>query len=115
MLTTRCQHGASMDAQSLLLKATGMIINGSCCCGSVRFHIEGAPSMMGTCHCSRCRKLGTSTMVFVRRDQFTLTQGEADIETVIADVSSQAVVQRYYVEVLFIEQQVFFKGPGGDE
>ena len=82
MLTTRCQHGASMCGQSLLLKATGMIINGSCCCGSVHFRIEGKPSLMGTCHCSRCRKLGTSTIVFVRREQFTLTHGEADIVTV---------------------------------
>lgn len=67
---------------SHLLKANGMIINGSCCCGSVHFVIEGKPTLMGTCHCSRCRKLGTSTMVFVRRDQFTLIRGEADIETV---------------------------------
>ena len=37
---------------------------------------------MGTCHCSRCRKLGTSTIVFVGRDQFRLESGEGDIETV---------------------------------
>nr|WP_229801239.1 GFA family protein [Tateyamaria omphalii] len=51
-------------------------------CGSVKFAIRGTPKMMGTCHCSRCRKLGTSTIVFVDRDQFTLISGEAKIETV---------------------------------
>lgn len=58
-----------------------MDVRGSCCCGAVQFVIKGTPSAMGTCHCSRCRKLGTSTSVFVRRDQFTLERGEDDIET----------------------------------
>ncbi|MEO0913510.1 MAG: GFA family protein [Pseudomonadota bacterium] len=59
-----------------------MEITGSCACGSVRFVIEGPPSVMGTCHCSRCRKLGTSTIVFVTRAQFRLQSGAEDIETV---------------------------------
>ncbi|MEX0370816.1 MAG: GFA family protein, partial [Tateyamaria sp.] len=58
-----------------------MKIKGSCMCGAVRFVIAGTPEMMGTCHCSRCRKLGTSTIVFVDRDQFTLVSGQADIKT----------------------------------
>lgn len=58
-----------------------MTINGSCCCGAVRFVIEGAPSTMGTCHCARCRKLGVSTIVFVRRDQFQIEAGADAIET----------------------------------
>lgn len=58
-----------------------MTLNGSCACGAVRFVIDGAPSVMGTCHCARCRKLGTSTIVFVTRAQFTLLAGEAVIET----------------------------------
>lgn len=32
---------------------------------------------------ARCRKLGTSTIVFVKREQFRLTSGEEDIETVV--------------------------------
>ncbi|MBY5933218.1 GFA family protein [Tateyamaria omphalii] len=60
-----------------------MDIEGSCMCGAVRFVIAGQPKMMGTCHCSRCRKLGTSTIVFVERDQFTLLAGEGEIETVV--------------------------------
>jgi hypothetical protein len=59
-----------------------MEIKGSCCCGSVHFVIEGPPSMMGTCHCSRCRKLGASTIVFVNRKQFRLVSGAEHIETV---------------------------------
>lgn len=45
------------------------IIKGSCCCGAVQFEVHGAPSMMGTCHCSRCRKLGASHIVFIKKDQ----------------------------------------------
>jgi hypothetical protein len=59
-----------------------MQIKGSCVCGAVRFQIEGPPSAMGTCHCSRCRKLGTSTIVFVKREQFKLLSGTEVIETV---------------------------------
>ena len=32
--------------------------------------------MMGTCHCSRCRKVGASTIIFTKKDHFQLTQGE---------------------------------------
>ena len=34
------------------------MIQGSCCCGAVKFELNAVPDMMGTCHCSRCRKLG---------------------------------------------------------
>lgn len=58
-----------------------MKIKGSCVCGAVKFAIDGRPSAMGTCHCSRCRKLGTSTIVFVQREQFHLLRGESEIRT----------------------------------
>ncbi|WP_421981126.1 GFA family protein [Roseibium sp.] len=54
-------------------------ISGSCCCGAVRFTVKGAPGMMGTCHCSRCRKLGATPFIFVKREQFELVSGEAEI------------------------------------
>ena len=59
-----------------------MEIKGSCMCGAVRFVIAGQPNVMGTCHCSRCRKLGTSTIVFVQREHFRLETGADSIETV---------------------------------
>ena len=43
------------------------MIKGSCCCGAVQFELLAEPSMMGTCHCTRCRKVGASQMVFVKR------------------------------------------------
>lgn len=43
-------------------------MKGSCCCGTIRFELLNPPSMMATCHCSRCRKVGASTFVFVRQD-----------------------------------------------
>lgn len=60
-----------------------MEIKGSCGCGTVRFVIEGVPGMMATCHCTRCRKLGATPFVFVKKDQFKLVSGEADIQAVM--------------------------------
>lgn len=37
--------------------------------------------MMGTCHCSRCRKVGASTFVFVKRETLTLIAGREAITT----------------------------------
>lgn len=55
------------------------MIRGSCCCGAVRFELTAPPTMMGTCHCSRCRKLGASTFVFVRREDFRWLEGRESI------------------------------------
>jgi len=51
------------------------MIRGSCACGAIQFKLNAAPSMMGVCHCSRCRKLGASTFVFVKRDDFQWVTG----------------------------------------
>lgn len=37
--------------------------------------------MLGTCHCSRCRKVGASALVFVKADSFKITHGEDQIAT----------------------------------
>lgn len=47
---------------------------GSCCCGAVAFELAKPPTMMATCHCARCRKLGASTFVSVRREAFRSTR-----------------------------------------
>jgi len=57
------------------------MINGSCCCGAVQFELSKKPSMMGTCHCERCRKVGASTLVFVKADTFQITKGRDQIST----------------------------------
>ena len=51
------------------------MIQGSCCCNAIQFELSGPPSMMGTCHCSRCRKLGASTFVFVKKEAFRWVRG----------------------------------------
>ncbi|WP_230390935.1 GFA family protein [Reinekea sp. G2M2-21] len=33
------------------------------------------------CHCSRCRKVGASSLVFVKSDAFQITAGRENIET----------------------------------
>lgn len=57
------------------------MLKGSCCCGAVRFTVDQAPSMMATCHCTRCRKVGASTFVFVQRDSFQLETGASEVAT----------------------------------
>ena len=52
------------------------MIRGSCCCGAVKFQLLATPSMMGTCHCSRCRKVGASTIAFVRREDLHWIEGK---------------------------------------
>ncbi|WP_204137601.1 GFA family protein [Halomicronema sp. CCY15110] len=61
------------------------MIKGSCCCGTVQFELSEVPSMMGTCHCSRCRKVGASTLVFVKSETFQITQGRDQIATYPAE------------------------------
>jgi hypothetical protein len=55
------------------------MIRGSCCCGAVAFELSSPPTMMGTCHCARCRKVGASTLVFVKRDTFRWIAGESEV------------------------------------
>jgi hypothetical protein len=55
------------------------MISGSCCCGDVKFELKEQPAMMGTCHCSRCRKVGASTIFFTKKENFTLRSGAENI------------------------------------
>ena len=52
------------------------MIEGSCCCGAVRFQLTSEPSTMGTCHCSRCRKAGASTIVFIKKADLNWVKGK---------------------------------------
>lgn len=55
------------------------MIEGSCCCGAVKFELLAKPTMMGTCHCSRCRKVGASAIAFVKRDDLKWVQGREHV------------------------------------
>lgn len=57
------------------------MLTGSCCCGKIKFDLKAQPSMMGTCHCSRCRKAGASVMIFVKRETLEVTEGWEHIKT----------------------------------
>lgn len=37
--------------------------------------------MLGTCHCSRCRKVGASAIAFVKSRSLEITQGRDNIST----------------------------------
>lgn len=55
------------------------MIEGSCCCGAVKFRLLSPPKLMGTCHCSRCRKAGASTIVFVKRADLEWVSGYENV------------------------------------
>lgn len=55
------------------------MIEGSCCCGAVKFRLLSEPSMMGTCHCSRCRKAGASVIVFIKKQDLEWQSGKEHV------------------------------------
>ena len=55
------------------------MIKGSCCCGAVEFELLNIPSMLGTCHCTRCRKVGASTIAFVNKEDLQWIQGKEHV------------------------------------
>lgn len=55
------------------------MIEGSCLCGAVKFNLKSQPSVMGTCHCSRCRKAGASTVVFVNKEDLVWVRGRENV------------------------------------
>jgi hypothetical protein len=62
-----------------------MSIPGSCACGAIRFELSESPGMMAACHCTRCRKVGAGTFVFVRRDTFRWIAGEELVTRYVPD------------------------------
>jgi len=53
-------------------------MNGGCCCGAVRYRIEGKPSRTTNCHCLHCQHAGGApfvTWVEVECSQFALLEG----------------------------------------
>ncbi len=61
------------------------MLKGSCCCKSVKFEIHGDPVVMGTCHCSRCRKVGASTILIIKKDSLIMTSGEEFVATYLPE------------------------------
>ena len=37
--------------------------------------------MLGTCHCSRCRKVGASAIIFVKKEDLVWVQGKDQVAT----------------------------------
>jgi hypothetical protein len=56
------------------------MISGSYCCEAVKFELTVEPVMIGTCHCSRFRKVGASKLVFVEKDTLRWVQGRDRIK-----------------------------------
>lgn len=55
-------------------------MKGSCCCGAVQFELTATPALMATCHCTRCRKVGASTVVFVKAQDLRWISGREMVQ-----------------------------------
>ena len=51
------------------------MINGSCCCERVKFTVKETPRRLGKCYCSRCRKVGASTIFFTKKENLNILEG----------------------------------------
>ena len=56
------------------------MLKGSCYCGAIEFALDSPPTMMGTCHCSRCRKAGASMIVFVKKEDLKWIEGREHVQ-----------------------------------
>ena len=61
------------------------MIDASCCCGAIKFRLLAPPTMMATCHCSRCRKIGASSFVFVERRNIEWIAGEDFVQRYVPE------------------------------
>ena len=73
------------------------MIKGSCCCKAVQFELAKTPSFVGTCHCSRCRKVGASTIVFVKREDLRWISGKESVR--VFEPISPYVYGRCFCEI----------------
>lgn len=75
------QPAAAVSGPSAALLPARHALQGSCSCGAISFTLSSPPSIMGTCHCTRCRKAGAGTFVVVKRSAFRLVAGADAIAT----------------------------------
>ena len=58
--------------------------SGHCFCGAVQFQVQGAPEVMGYCHCESCRQWSAapfSAFTLWKPDAVRVTQGAEQIAT----------------------------------
>ncbi len=67
------------------------MIEGSCCCGAVRFSISTKPKLVGACYCSRCMKVGGTPFAMVDAEAFTLEAGRESIVQYLPEPSFKYV------------------------
>ena len=62
----------------LVFERENKAMDGGCCCGAVRYQIEGTPSRTTNCHCEHCRRTSGApfvTWIEVELSKFTLVTG----------------------------------------
>ncbi len=72
-----------------------MALHGNCLCKGVQFEVDEEPTMMGTCHCTRCQRVtgsSSGTAVLVAPDNFTVTQGE----DLIKEYAEEGFTSRFF-------------------
>jgi hypothetical protein len=73
------QYGMSGVERPVVTPKPG-VTQGSCLCGGIAFEIEGAPSRLWFCHCSRCRRARSAahgSNLFFKPEQLRWLRGES--------------------------------------
>lgn len=81
------------------------MIKGSCSCGAIQFELSSPPDMMGTCHCSVCRKVGASTFVFVNKDSFHWIKGRECVSRYQSGIYTRCFCQKCGTALGEVESQ----------
>jgi len=73
-------------------------MKGRCLCGAVAFEIEGTPTPIEICHCSRCRRAyggAFAATFYVRRAQLRWTAGEDRVRIYDAPILREPPAYRH--------------------
>jgi hypothetical protein len=71
---------------------TEEVHEGSCCCGRVKYRMQGPYGTFSHCHCTDCRKThgaAFATYIGVERERFGFLKGESDISGHTTDAGTR--------------------------
>lgn len=96
------------------------MLQGRCLCGGVQYKVNGEPSLMANCHCTRCQRSGGAahgTVLAVKPQDYEIVQG-ADLlntyeeEGFTSRVSCSRCGSSLYHGDVFIEAGTLTVDPG---
>ncbi len=96
------------------------MLQGRCLCGGVEYQVDGEPTLMAHCHCTRCQRSGgasNATVVAVKPEDYRVVQGvellnKYDEKGFTSRVSCSRCGSSLYHGDIFIEAGTLTTDPG---